>query len=364
MMPIALSYARFGSTITRTGGPYEYVRESMGDSWALLTGIGFWIAYIVVIATLGRALSRYAAYIIPLAGLWPWPAVIAIAAIWLITLANILGVRYGGLLNDCVTLVKVASLLTFTLLLIPWIRLEYLRPEGRVSWNSMATAFSAVLWAYLGFEAISPPSEEIIKPEKSVPRSTIYSMIIVMLIYLTVSVAAIGGVSAPSLASSKAPLAYALAYFYGDEAGRVMFVAATISIFGCLAATILPNARVAYALARDGYLPRWITSLNSRGAPASALVVQATLASILALIYGFVKLYPLSDLTSLVPYLTVTLALLLQDKDARWRMIGLLGLLASLYLMYATIEAEVESLLGLAVILAITVVASIVRRTD
>ena len=94
------------------------------------------------------------------------------------------------------------------------------------------------------------------------------------------------------------------------------------------------------------------------------MVVQATLASILALIYGFVKLYPLSDLTSLVPYLTVTLALLLQGKDARWRMIGLLGLLASLYLMYATIEAEVESLLGLAVILAITVVASMMRRTD
>lgn len=41
MMPIALSFARFGRKLTRTGGAYEYAKSSLGDFWGIVTGVGF-----------------------------------------------------------------------------------------------------------------------------------------------------------------------------------------------------------------------------------------------------------------------------------------------------------------------------------
>lgn len=357
MMPIALSFARFGMLFTRAGGAYEYVKSAMGSAWGVITGVGFWAAYVAVIATLGRALSRYASFVFPQAGGATGSAAMAIAAIWAVTAANLVGVRTGGLLNDALTAIKLLPLLAFVALLAPHVALENFAPEGGVSSEAIAVAVSAALWAYLGFEAVNPPSEEIVRPERNIPRGVVYSVLAVMALYVAVTAVAVGSASAGALSSSPAPLAYAMYRFYGGLAGRAMFVAASVSILGCLAATILPNARVAYALARDSYFPRALARLNRFGVPSAALLIQAALASALAAAYGFVKLYLISDLTSLIPYLAVSLSLALWDGEGRWRAVGVMGALASAYLMYSVLVAEPETLLGLGVVIAASLTA-------
>jgi len=362
IMPIALSFARFGRKLTRTGGAYEYVKSSLGDFWGIITGIGFWLAYVVVIATLGRALSRYASFIIPIASETQWSIIIALSAIWTITIINLIGVRMGGLTNNALTLIKLFPLVAFVALLTPHISLNNLSVKGYVELDAISVAMSAALWAYLGFEAVNPPSEEMINPENNIPKGIVYSLLAVMALYVLVTTAALGSTPAEELASSPAPLAYVMSKTYGRAVGNLMFLAATISILGCLAATILPNARVAYALARDGYLPRSLAKLNRFDVPSASLVLQAVLASVLAILYGFVKLYLISDLTSLVPYLTVSLSLVVRDKSTLWRGVGALGVLASAYLVYSVLTVEFETLLGVLVIVILSAIAYAVAR--
>jgi APA family basic amino acid/polyamine antiporter len=72
--------------------------------------------------------------------------------------------------------------------------------------------------------------------------------------------------------------------FMGPGAVTLMAVALAISTIGALHASVLANARIPFAMARDGLFFRRLAQLSPRShLPVNALLVQAVWASVLAL---------------------------------------------------------------------------------
>src|SRR6476659_2053983 len=104
---LALVFAGLGRRMPRTGGPYAYARRAFGDFVGFQTAWGYWIAVWAGNAAIAVAFVGYLAVYWPaLAAQNLLAALVAIATIWLLTIANILGVRSGGMIQLVTTILK------------------------------------------------------------------------------------------------------------------------------------------------------------------------------------------------------------------------------------------------------------------
>src|SRR6266508_3564702 len=109
---LALVFARLGRAYPQTGGPYAYSRRAFGDFVGFQTAWGYWIAIWAGNAAIAVAFVSY------LSTFWDalatnslLAATVALAAIWLLTWINALGVRLGGWVQGVTTVLKLLPLL-------------------------------------------------------------------------------------------------------------------------------------------------------------------------------------------------------------------------------------------------------------
>ena len=111
-MLLALVFARLARGYPKTGGPYAYSRLAFGDFIGFQTAWGYWINIWVGNAAIAVAVAGYLAVFWPEVGANPTlGAIVALAAIWLLTSVNALGVRVGGWVQAVTTVVKLIPLI-------------------------------------------------------------------------------------------------------------------------------------------------------------------------------------------------------------------------------------------------------------
>ena len=291
----ALTMAELGAMIPRAGGPYVYLREAYGPIPAFLFGwTEFTVARAGSMATLAAAFSRYFVQVVPPPGALNgivWQAAVAIAAIAVVAMINILGTRNGGGLQVVGTALKVGGLLA--IIALPFAvgggdvaNLAPIWPEGLG--GSVFTGFMAaivgVLWAYDGWMNVTPLAEEIREPERNIPRAMILGMSTLVAIYLATTLAYHYVLSIPEVASANQAsggIEKAVAAVYcGKLVGHYGVVAISMlvmcSTFISLNGNALSGPRAYFAMARDGLLPEWFCRVHPRHqTPASAILAQA-----------------------------------------------------------------------------------------
>ena len=143
-----------------------------------------------------------------------------------------------------------------------------------------AISTGGVVFALLGFEQAVELGGETKHPQRSVPWAVIGSVVIAGAIYLIVQVAFIGAVPHGALTrgwhevhfqGDFGPLA-GLAGVIGLTAiAYLIYVDAVISPAGSGMTFSATASRLPFALAREGYLPAWLGTLNRRGVPFRSL---------------------------------------------------------------------------------------------
>jgi APA family basic amino acid/polyamine antiporter len=149
----------------------------------------------------------------------------------------------------------------------------------------------AALWAYHGWSNVAMVAGEIEKPERNLPRALIYGMLLVILVYLVTNVAYfyVLPYSEVLTASSTAyrdalPVAAKAAQGFFSYGAQLVSLAFIISVIGSLNGIVLMNARVPYAMARDGLFFRQLADVSPTSkVPVKAIWVQAIWACILTL---------------------------------------------------------------------------------
>ncbi len=298
----ALSSAELGAMLPQAGGPYVYLRAAYGPLTAFLWGwIEFWVARTGSTAALAWIFTgRLSQLFEPLAGpehVWLRKGV-AIAAIVLLVAINLVGARWGGVVQMVTTSIKVGSLVVIALLPfffrpIEWANLATAAPAKLSLWVGLGAAMGAVFWAYDGWGNIGPVAEEVREPGRNIPLSLILGLFILITLYVSVTVAYHLVMTMSELQAVAYPQFTAQVVcqrLLGDKGSMLAIAFVMCSTFGALNSNVLTGPRVIFAMARDGLFlssmkkvhPTWRTPLNAIVGEMSWACVLVLFADVIA----------------------------------------------------------------------------------
>jgi basic amino acid/polyamine antiporter, APA family len=390
----ALSYAELGALMPSAGGEYVYLRTAYGDLTAFLFG---WMRMLVgstgSIAIFGVAFATFLSTLMPLDAVWArrtvhlfgqtteWQfgiqQVVAISVILILSALNCLRVTFAGKLQTLLTGAKIAAIGGIVVGVFffgkggDWSHLR--APDGVPAWSGFQAfgfAMIAALWAYDGWNNMPMVAGEVKEPQRNVPRALILGMLVVLLVYGLVNLAYCYALPLTEIQSSNSSLhrdalpvaAKAAQTFLGDNGPRLISLAFLLSTIGVLHGSILTNARIPYALAKDGLFFRRFARLNEKTAvPVASVVLQAVWASVLAASGTFDQLTNYVVFAGWIFYAATTSAVFvlrrkMPDAPRPYRtpgypVIPLIFILVAIALLVNTlVTARLEALLGLALI--------------
>ncbi len=315
----ALTFAELGTALPRAGGHYVYLREAYGPLWGFLCG---WILFLVYmsggIAALAAAFAEYLGGLWPAVstsrvlweidlrpgtGAWMWRLsagqLVAVAAILGLSWINWLGVREGKLVQNTLTVIKIAVLAVLVLAGLFLGRGQGFAPEWQpagMGFGQLIMAFGvalvAVSWAFDGWNNVNFAAGELRDPARDLPRALLLGTAGVTVLYALVNLVYFRALPLQEMAGQVRVAELAVTSLFGDRTGAVLGVAIIVSILGSLNGSILTGPRIYYAMARDGLFFRAAGRVHPRNrTPDRAILLQAIWASLLALTGTFAQLF-------------------------------------------------------------------------
>jgi amino acid transporter len=349
---IALCFAECSSIIPRVGGPYAYAKEAFGDFWGFLVGWSLIIAEWSGIAVFPLAFVAYIAYFYP-----HMPQIIQIIIkalfVLLLTIINYIGVKEAGRVNDVLTILKVTPIILLTIIGIayfiikPTLLVANFTPFSPLGFGGLGSALILIFWAYIGFELVTVPTDEIINAKKVIPLAIGLGMGIITLFYVITNFVVLGTVPWMNLSTASAPLALAGFVLLGSIGALILAVGALFSISGSDEAGILTSARIPYAMAGDGLLPHFFARVHPKyKTPYIALITQNTITLIAAILGTISQLIILSVFTILFCYLITCISVFPLRKKFNGgirlpSIIPVLGIIVCIYMISQTAISQI-----------------------
>jgi basic amino acid/polyamine antiporter, APA family len=283
----AMVFAELGARRPVAGGGYAYLREAYGR----LAGFLYAWTLLLVIATgaIAAVAVTFAAYTASLLGWGPATHVpLAIAAIIVLSTINYLGVKPGSVTQNVFTVLKLATL---AILILGGLIMSHQSPDlapmqpgsGHVI-VAVGAALVPVLFAFGGWQQTNFIAEELIQPERTLPRALILGVAIVVAVYLLANLTYLQTLGPAGLAQSSAPAADVMQGLLGTGASRLVSAGVALSTFGFLNLVILVSPRVYRATAADGLFFPALAQIHPRyRTPSAAILLQGGWAILLTL---------------------------------------------------------------------------------
>ncbi len=285
----ALCYAELATRFPKTGGDYVFLTEAYGRFWGFLFG---WTKVFVertgTVAIMAFVFARHLEVVLGLpeqSALKP----AATAAVVVLTLANVLGLRFGRGIQNLFTILKVAAIGGIIVVGIAagkgsTANFLPLLPEhkGFNMLTALGLALIPVLWAFGGWTEAAYVSEEVQNPERNLPKAIIGGILGITALYLAVNAVYLYYLPLPELRNTDLVAAGTMDKIFAGIGGRVVAAMVMASTFGALNGYILTGGRILYALGRDHALFARLGKLSEgTRTPVAALIWTSALAVVL-----------------------------------------------------------------------------------
>ncbi|MFF2911351.1 APC family permease [Paenibacillus sp. NPDC057934] len=303
ILPMALSMGLLSAKFPNAGGVSHFVTLAFGPKAGALVG---WF-FLMSVPIGGPVASLTGAGYMTAAMDWDNNIRIALAAgmlaIGLIT--NWIGMQLAGKIQVAVVIAIVAVLVFSFAAALPRMESVHFAPFVPHGWMSVGQAAAILFWCFIGWEAVSHLSEEFKDPQRAAVKGVTIAAIIVGVLYFLSALATVGTQSYLQ-GGSDASLVWIISQPLGHWGG---FIAGLTGMFICTATIIAYSSaasRVAFALARQGYAPKWMGTLSARyNTPTGAIGFLLGCFVIVFVLYGS----SLLSITTLIQFPNATFIL-------------------------------------------------------
>ncbi len=220
-----------------------------------------------------------------------------------VTFVNVRGAIWGGNVQAVTTVIKAGSvafiaLIPFLLLFIGKSKVDFshfatqVEPLKTTLPAQFAAVMLAVMWAYNGWEGVTPVAAEVRDPNRNIPRALLGGVGILIAVYVGANLAYHGVLSMSELKEagmSTGPVMLRKQFgVFGEGAGEFAATAVSLiislSAFGAINSNLMHSPRVAYAMGQDGVFFRGLGVVHARfRTPAVAICTQATMAALMVI---------------------------------------------------------------------------------
>ena len=284
--------SELAATYPETGGTYIYFRKAFGPfiafeyAWAK-----FFIMRVGSLSIQAMAFAQFAAEFLSVE-VHKIEKPVAIGALAFICGINILGVRWGSLTQNLLTILKILSLILLILIgvavsigllnnNIPEPLVSPAEPSARSVYVLYGLALIAIMWTFGGWDESPVVAEEIVRPERNIPISLIGGLLICVILYVLTNAAYIAVLGPEQFALSGGRTATLfLEQSVGSWAKRILSIILMISTLGAANGLILTSGRIIYATGRDNKIFHWFAKTHHlTKTPVRGLIVQFVLGS-------------------------------------------------------------------------------------
>ena len=329
----ALCYAELSSNVPASGSAYSFAYATVGEFAAYIVGaclllewglagsavaIG-WSDYLN--SFLGNAFGvaipealRSPMFVAGKEGLeihaghLNLPPIILVAMCCLLLLR---GAKESTTANSIMVVIKLGILAFFVAIAFSGFKAEHFTPFfNQAGMTGVSAAAGTVFFSFIGLDAVATAGAEAKNPRRNVPLGIMMALVIVVVAYMLVALAALGAQSADKFENQHAGLAVILQNVTGSAwPAMVLAAGAVISVFSVTLISIYGQTRILFAISRDGLIPKVFSEVHPRTlAPVKNTVIVSV---VVACIAGFVDSTYLWDLVSmgtLVAFAVVSIA--------------------------------------------------------
>lgn len=326
----AFCYAELGAAFPKAGGPYVYLGRGLGPLWGFLFGwMSSFLERPVAMATLAAGFIRFMGFLFPVVAtpLFAWrignyeflfttAQPLAALVVVVVTAVNYFSVELSGALQVLLTALKIGTIgaiiaggLFFGAKHVHVIGRSQPLTLGTI--GALLTALVPAMWAYNGFNDLGDLGEEVLNPQKNIPRAIILGLLTVGALYLMANVTYFRVLPFGAVAASQHVASDVVQSFAGARGADWLTVAMAVSALGALHVVVLTGARIPYAMARDGVFFQFAGRIHpSFRTPSGSLVFLGSVAAFLALTGTFEELYSLFVFAVWIFFALVAIALM------------------------------------------------------
>ena len=347
-----MCYAEFASTVPVAGSAYTFTYATLGEvlawiiAWDLILEMftasaviaKYWGVY------LGEALLAFGlpfAPTITVAGIEvSWPAFLIVA---IFTALLVAGTKLTARVGAVFTLIKVAIVLFVIVVGFFFVRVANFTPfipesrptegggdawtQSLFSWMTgaapaqygvfgMLAAAALVFFAFIGFDVVATSAEEVKDPQRTLPKGIFLGLGVVTVLYVLVSIVMTGMVSYEQLAQEEEPsLATAFRLVGQDWASAIISVGALAGLTTVIMVLLLGQARIVFALSRDGLLPRWLSKTGSRKTPVRIQIIGGAVVALVAAFFEVGLLEEMINIGTLSAFVLVSIAVVVLRRS-------------------------------------------------
>ena len=322
----ALCYAELAAMIPIAGSAYTYTYATMGELIAWIIGWDLILEYAVSNMAVSVGFSAHTVALFDYFGIHPslrWisPAYLpgglsdlqgntlyapgwhfgfnlpAFVIVMLLTVVLVRGIRESAEANNVMVLLKLVAIFVFIGVAARFVHPANWHPFAPNGWPGILTGGSIIFFTYIGFDSVSTAAEECKNPQRDVPIGILATLAICTVLYIAVVVVLTGLVPWHTLMDDAAPVVNTMARLHFGSVRVVVLLGALLGMISSLLVFQLGQARVWFAMSRDGLLPGIFSRVHTRfRTPDFATWVAGFLVGIPA---GLLDIGTLADLSNI-----------------------------------------------------------------
>lgn len=260
------SYVKLSLVYSDRGGTVRFINEGYGVG-VFSGGVNnlLWVSYIIMLSLYASAFGSYAP------NLWQITSnanlnfhLYASSIIIIATIINYYSANVVSKIESIAVVVKLVILLFFILVgLYGLTTSEHLNQLAPSSWESPLSLLAGgmvIFVAYEGFELIANAVPDIKNPSSNIPKAYYGSIIFVIILYVIIAGVTVGSLGFDTIKDAEDyVLAEAAKPILGQIGFTIITIAALISTFSAINASLYGGSRVNYEIAEKDELPHQFT---------------------------------------------------------------------------------------------------------
>ena len=321
-----LAYAEFASIVPASGSAYTYAYASLGEFIAFIVGWNLILEYTVTSSAVAVGWSGYVVGLFASAGLvLPHELVVAPAEGGIFNLPAVLitlflsfllvrGTKESVKLNRILVFVKLAAIFLFLVLAAPHVDATNWEPFLPFGYSGVVSGAAIVFFAYIGFDAVATTAEECRNAARDLPVGIIGSLFICTLLYAVVA-AVLTGVVPYSMLDTAEPVAFALRHIGYNVGSAIVAVGAICGITTVLLVLLYGQARIFFAMSRDGMVPANVCKIHRRfHTPYRVTILGAIFVSVIAGVFPIGMIAEMANIGTLSAFLIASVGVMVLRK--------------------------------------------------
>ena len=311
-----LSFAELVTVVPKAGGGYVYVKEATGNNIiGFICGWGFWLGYAMSCGLFALGFGNFVHYIFPFI---PQMATAYVLVVY-VAFTNIRGTKSSGNLQNIITTVLIALLALYVVVGVFHIDMGNQKPYTPFGMSGVFNAMGFLYMTYIGYGLITTASEEVIEPEKTIPKAILISIAAVIVIKTSVFFIGSGILPWNELVPgvTDTPMIDTAMKIGGRFGGYLFAFAGILATLSSINTAVMASSRTSFAMARDNRLPGIFKTVNRRTkAPVVSSVATSVIVVVAVSIRDLEHISTVTSIFSLTGYSLVNVALIIFRKKS------------------------------------------------